>query len=61
MNLHLENVNLESKSGPNHFASKLMKYLNIDIDVNREPDAILCFIESHRRDLTKIPLIQRLL
>ena len=27
MNIHLENVNLQSTSGPNHFANKLIKYL----------------------------------
>ena len=27
MNIHLENVNINSTSGPNHFAGKLIKYL----------------------------------
>ena len=26
MNIKLENVNLQSASGPNHFAAKLVKY-----------------------------------
>jgi len=60
MNIHLENVNLQSTSGPNHFASKLVKYLDTTFDLNKSPDARLCFIESHRRVFDDIPLFQRL-
>ena len=59
MNIHLENVDLRSTSGPNHFASKLMKYLDATFDINKNPDARLCFIETQLID-TKIPLYQRL-
>jgi glycosyltransferase involved in cell wall biosynthesis len=63
MNVFLENVNLNSTSGPNSFASKLKKYLeNTDcsFDKNIEnSDIRLCFIESHVVDCS-IPMIQRL-
>ena len=62
MNIQLENVNLESTSGPNHFASKLVKYgqkNGIIFDETYNVDARLCFIET--RDYNcKIPLFQRL-
>ena len=56
MNLFLENVNLGSSSGPNHFAKKLSKYLSLRgvIFNNKLPyDKKLTFIESvgTRRDL----------
>jgi len=60
MNIHLENVNLQSTSGPNHFASKLIKYLDATFDYSEKPDARLCFIESHRNAFDDIPLFQRL-
>ena len=63
MNLHLENVNLSSTSGPNHFATKLLKYLRplgVAIEHDKPPDARLCFIESHRGQFDEIPLFQRL-
>jgi len=60
MNIHLENVNLQSTSGPNHFASKLIKYLDATFDHDKDPDARLCFIESHRREFDNVPLFQRL-
>jgi len=63
MNVHFENVNLSSTSGPNHFAGKILKYLqNLDITFqhDRSPDARLCFIESHRGNFDEIPLVQRL-
>jgi len=60
MNIHLENVDLRSTSGPNHFASKLMKYLDTTFDINKAPDARLCFIESYRSTFDNIPLFQRL-
>ena len=62
MNITLENVNLQSTSGPNHFASKLVKYGQKNgVVFNRKTpaDARLCFIET--RDFeSKTPLFQRL-
>ena len=63
MNVDLENVNLESSSGPNHFASKLIKqFANLHVSVNNRatPDVRLCFIESHKYNSDGVPLIQRL-
>ena len=63
MNIHLENVNLYSTSGPNHFANKLVKYLKkLDVSFNSKdsPYARLCFIESNRTQFDEAPLIQRL-
>ena len=63
MNIHLENVNLNSTSGPNHFASKIIKYLKKDgvsFDSCLRADARLCFIESHRAVFDSVPMIQRL-
>ena len=63
MNLHLENVSLQSRSGPNHFASKLTKELvhsGISLNHNEEPDARLCFIETHKTFTDDVPLFQRL-
>ena len=73
MNIHLENVNLYSTSGPNHFANKLIKYLKkLDVSFNNkvEPHARLCFIESrhecscaptsNRAQFNEVPLVQRL-
>jgi len=60
MNIHLENVNIQSTSGPNHFASKLIKYLDTTFDLDKAPDARLCFIESHRKEFDDTPLFQRL-
>jgi len=48
MNLLLENVNLNSSSGPNHFASKLVKYLSfrgVTFDNNISWNKKLTFIE----------------
>ncbi len=60
MNVWLENVNLESSSGPNSFAKKLVKYLPETFDFTKPPDVALCFIESHRENLKEYPLVQRL-
>ncbi len=62
MNVYLENVNLNSSSGPNYFAQKLKKYLGLRgvlFDDNLRQHVKLTFIESHgaRNDL---PMIQRL-
>ena len=49
MKIKLENVNLNSNSGPNSFAQKLMKYMSKDNHtfVNEGYDAALCFIETY--------------
>ena len=60
MNIHLENVNLNSTSGPNHFASKLVKHSDFMFNSHKPADARLCFIETHRPKIENIPLIQRL-
>tara|TARA_A100001515_G_C4587354_1_gene214956 strand:- start:456 stop:1367 length:912 start_codon:yes stop_codon:yes gene_type:complete len=63
LNIHFENVNFSSNSGPNSFANKLIKYLpNIEgclIDSNLSPDAHLCFIETGKPSFEK-PMFQRL-
>ena len=59
MNIHLENIDLQSTSGPNHFASKLTKYLDASFDPKQKPDIRLCFIETYNKH-SDIPLIQRL-
>jgi len=60
MNIHLENVDLQSTSGPNHFASKLIKYLDATFDSDQKPEIRLCFIEAHEQYSDGIPLVQRL-
>ena len=63
MKIMLENVNLSSTSGPNHFASKLyntLKTKEISFVTNEsEADCVLAFIESPRGIFSK-PTIQRL-
>lgn len=64
MNIFLENINLNSNSGPNYFAQKLIKYLNLrSIDVtnitNQKPDIRLAFIETFQHH-NPTPLVQRL-
>lgn len=62
MNLVLENVNLNSNSGPNSFGQKLFKYMpfcGVTFKNTPEPDAYLCFIESGRAT-HNAPLFQRL-
>ena len=60
MNIHLENVNLDSTSGPNSFGQKLVKYIsNNNFTEFETADIRLCFIESQRKKCTK-PLVQRL-
>lgn len=62
MNIHLDNVNLSSTSGPNSFARKLTKYgrqAGIQFDLESPPDAHLCFIEA-RRDKFGAPMFQRI-
>jgi glycosyltransferase involved in cell wall biosynthesis len=51
MNIHLENVNLNSRSGPNSFAKKLVKYMPVhgcSFNYNIPADVNLCFIESNK-------------
>ena len=48
MNIHLDNVNLGSNSGPNSFASKLIKYSDCTFDQITPPDAYLTFIETRK-------------
>ena len=62
MNILLENVNLNSTSGPNYFASKLVKYLelrgvlfNKDMDYNKK----LTFIQTNGLR-TDLPMYLRL-
>ena len=63
MNIFLENVNLNSTSGPNSFANKLVKYLyrRKHTVTNRidDSDVHLCFIEAYKRR-EGVPLFQRL-
>lgn len=49
MKIRLENVNLNSNSGPNSFAQKLTRQLQIQGHsfVNSGYDSALCFIEDH--------------
>ena len=51
MNIHLDNVNLGSTSGPNSFAGKLVKYGQKNgcaFEEHKKPDAYLSFIETYR-------------
>ena len=58
MNVHLDNVNLGSTSGPNSFAGKLVKYSDCTFDSQIAPDAYLSFIETHRPSFDA-PMFQR--
>tara|TARA_Y100001937_G_scaffold18642_1_gene25687 strand:- start:37012 stop:37914 length:903 start_codon:yes stop_codon:yes gene_type:complete len=62
VNVFLENVNLNSNSGPNYFAQKLKKYLSlrgVQFDESYKQDLKLTFIESHGVK-SNLPMIQRL-
>lgn len=62
MNIFLENVNLNSNSGPNYFAQKLVKYFEFRgalFDPAYEYDVKLTFIES-RGERPDLPMVQRL-
>ncbi len=64
MNIVFENVNLSSSSGPNHFASKLVKYLEKRgnrclASFTPDTDVKLTFIESFQKDFFK-PSVLRL-
>jgi len=62
VNVWLENTNLSSNSGPNSFAQKLIRsFTKKDVKINQGPyDISLCFIESFRKDMSKLPTVQRL-
>ena len=62
MNLHVENINLTSNSGPNSFANKLIKYITksgVEVNFAKKPAAHLCFIETNRVEFKK-PMFLRL-
>lgn len=62
MRINLDNVNLNSASGPNSFAKKLVKYVdNTDCAIGsfENPDVHLCFIETSQRTFQE-PMFQRL-
>ena len=62
MNIWLENVDLRNNNGPNSFAQKIYKqFLKLEhsVDVNSDPEVILCFIESYRQ-VFDIPTVLRL-
>jgi len=62
MNIHLDNVNLASSSGPNSFAGKLIRYSvknKVRFDKDMNPDAYLCFIETLKKSFDA-PMFQRL-
>ena len=63
MKFFFENVDLNSTSGPNSFARKLVKYMyqrkHTMTNKLDEADAHLCFIESRMQN-KNVPLFQRL-
>ena len=63
MKILVENINLHSTTGPNHFGAKLIKYvnkLNVTCGVNVvAPTVRLCFIET-LRPTSSVPLVQRI-
>jgi glycosyltransferase involved in cell wall biosynthesis len=62
MNIHFDNVNLGSSSGPNSFAKKLITQFEkkgYNIVALSEADISLCFIESRNFNLNQ-PRVQRL-
>ena len=62
MNIHLDNVSLGSTSGPNSFASKLVKYAKRQghtFNTDRPATSVLAFIETHRK-FSDVPIFQRL-
>ena len=61
MNIHIENVSMQSSTGPNSFARKLYKYLSIrghSFDYTEHPDVIISFIQSYGE--RKTPTVLRL-
>tara|TARA_Y100001973_G_C5193498_1_gene332571 strand:+ start:705 stop:1601 length:897 start_codon:yes stop_codon:yes gene_type:complete len=62
MNIHFENVDINSHSGPNSFASKLVKYMKQrghSFDPSLPADVDLCFIESFKAKHNN-PMVLRL-
>ena len=62
MNIHLENVNPDSNSGPNSFGRKLLKYMGKmghTFDRSQKGDVALAFIQSDNLE-KPLPLVQRL-
>ena len=62
MNIHFENVNINSNSGPNSFGRKLLKYMgNVGHTFNptEKNDVVLAFIQASKNNYD-VPLIQRL-
>lgn len=62
MNVCLENVNMQSNSGPNYFAQKLVKYMGLrgtTFESNLRYNVKLTFIESQGLQPT-LPMVQRL-
>jgi len=61
MNIHLDNVNPSSNTGPNSFGRKLVKYLEKSghaFDAAHKSDVVLAFIQANEK--YSIPLVQRL-
>jgi len=61
MNIHIENISLNSNTGPNSFAKKIFKYLTKrghSFDFTSVPDVIISFIQSYGTRST--PTILRL-
>jgi glycosyltransferase involved in cell wall biosynthesis len=61
-NIHLQNVDLTSRSGPNCFGRKLFDVLQrrgVSFDATQEPDAVLAFIQALNYS-SAAPLFQRL-
>jgi glycosyltransferase involved in cell wall biosynthesis len=62
MKIFLDNVNINSSSGPNSFAKKLVPQLiksGCEVVSHSDAEISLCFIESRNHNL-KIPRVQRL-
>ena len=62
MNIFLDNVDLNSRSGPNHFAQKLMKYMQRQghtFNLDKNIDAQLSFIQKTNK-IQNTKLFQRL-
>ena len=61
MNIHLDNVSLDSNTGPNSFGRKLVKYMEKSghtFDYTKSGDISLAFIQATKK--SSAPLVQRL-
>ena len=61
MNIHLDNVSLDSNTGPNSFGRKLVKYMEKSghtFDYTKSGDISLAFIQATEK--SSAPLVQRL-